>query len=225
MEAGLSRPRLTVAKLLESGFTELGCWATDSEGGLTHDLTLPQTSGVYAFAIDGAVQYVGLASRSLRQRLNFYRKPGATQRTNIRLNGIIVGELARGAAVQVLVASPPDQSWNGLCVSGPAGLEAGLIATYELPWNMRGSTLNARPEATTARTRAGGRVSGVRERIIEIVGRRSHMTELEIATAIYGPAARQQQVNAHCRALLKEGRLARQGSGGPGDPFTYRLKR
>ena len=51
---------------------------------------------------------------------------------------------------------------------------------------------------------------------------RPGMTELEIAKALYGPAAVQQQVNQHCRALLRQGRIKRAGLGGQADPFTYR---
>jgi hypothetical protein len=57
------------------------------------------------------------------------------------------------------------------------------------------------------------------------VRRRPGMTELEIAKALFGPAAMQQQVNQQCRALLKSGRIVRLGNGGGSDPFTYRHAR
>ena len=84
---------LTVERLTSGGFTEVGCWELNSTHDLAHQIDLPAKAGVYAFAIDGVVQYVGLASKSLRQRLGFYRKPGVSQRTNVRLNEIIRGHL------------------------------------------------------------------------------------------------------------------------------------
>jgi hypothetical protein len=135
----VSKPELTVEGLLRAGFVEVGCWELNSARDLIHRIDLPKTAGVYAFAINGVVQYVGLASKSLRQRLGFYRKPGASQRTNVRLNEIIRGHIAQRTVVQIAIAHPPDFEWNGLRVSGAEGLEAGLIATFDLPWNMRGS--------------------------------------------------------------------------------------
>lgn len=126
-------------RLLESGFVEVGCWELNENRDLAHQIDLPTKAGVYVFAIDGIVQYAGLASKSVRQRLGFYRKPGPSQRTNVRLNEIIRGHLHQGATVQILVAHPPDHDWNGLRISGAEGLEAGLIAEFDLPWNVRGS--------------------------------------------------------------------------------------
>lgn len=136
----MSRP-LTTERLLAAGFEVVGCWELSDASDLTHAIDLPVKAGVYAFAIDGIVRYVGLASKSLRQRLGFYRKPGPSQRTNIRLNEIIRGHIGEGTTVQILIAHPPDFEWNGLRISGAEGLEAGLIAEFDLPWNMRGTRI------------------------------------------------------------------------------------
>lgn len=94
--------------------------------------------GVYAFAIKGIVQYVGLASRGIAGRLYSYTRPGASQRTNVRLNSKISDLLTTGTLIEIFVAHPTDGDWNGMRLSGPQGLEAALIADYELPWNKRG---------------------------------------------------------------------------------------
>lgn len=83
--------------------------------------------------------YVGLASKSLLQRLYFYGNPGSSQRTNIRLNALIRETLALGKAIEIHYACPPTLAWNGFTISGPEGLEAGLIQDFFLPWNMRGA--------------------------------------------------------------------------------------
>jgi hypothetical protein len=213
----MEKPQLTVQRLVQGGFHEVGCWVLTSERQLARFIELPMRAGVYAFAIDGVVQYVGLASKSIQRRLAFYSKPGVGQRTNIRLNELIRGRIEEGAVVEVLVAHPPNFDWKGLKVSGSEGLEAGLISEFDLPWNVRGvrKTRFIAAEQRRSMTTA--------DRIVDIVRRRQGMTEIEIARALYGADAKQQQVNADCRHLVESGALERQGVGGPGDPFTYHL--
>lgn len=219
----MRKPQLTSEHLLSSGFAEVGCWELNEAKDLTHAINVPRRAGVYAFAIDGVVQYVGLASRSLHQRLNFYRKPGASQRTNVRLNEIIRGQIGKGAVVQILVGHPADGEWNGFRFSGAEGLEAALIEDFELPWNMRGTQAKAAPQVvSTQRSASGARRTGVAQQVVEQVKRSPGLTELEIAKAIYGSAAVQQQVNQTCRKLVQEGVLERRGSG-RSDPFVYYL--
>ena len=213
----MKKPLLTVQRLRQAGFHEIGCWVLTSERQLARSVELPMEAGVYAFAIDGVVHYVGLASTSIRRRLAFYSKPGTGQRTNIRLNELIRGRIEEGAVVEILVAHPPNFDWKGLKVSGAEGLEAGLIAEFDLAWNVRGVR---KVQFIAAEQR---RSSTTADRIVDIVRRRPGMTELEIVRALYGPAAKQQQVNADCRYLVESGALQRQGVGGPGDPFTYHL--
>lgn len=216
----MSKPSLTVDQLLQSGFTEIGCWEINEVEGLTHSINLPKSAGVYAFVIDTVVQYVGLASKSLHQRLNFYRKPGASQRTNVRLNEIIRGQVRAGSAVRILIAHPPDHVWNGLVIKGAEGLEAGLIETYSLPWNMRG-TQPTKLEGKLEGAPTASRRSNVEAAILELVSRRPGLTELEIAKSLFGPTAVQQQVNQQCRSMLTKGKIVRRGSGRPGDPYIY----
>jgi len=96
-----------------------------------------------------------------------------------------------------------------------------MIDEFDLPWNMRGAM---RPVAPAPRPPSTAPQSGVASRIVDLVRRRPGMTELEIAKAIYGPGAAQQQINQHCRSLLKQGKVDRNGSGGQADPFTYRAR-
>ncbi len=214
----MSKPPLTAERLKEGGFEEVGCWTLCDQGSLGHAIDLPKRAGVYAFAIDGVVQYVGLASKSLAQRLNFYRKPGVSQATNIRLNGTIRDALRTGATVQILIASPPDQSWNGFTIKAAEGLEAGIIAEFEVPWNIRGATALREPRGKVSQEPS--RQSGVAARVLELIRRRPGMTELEIAQAIYGPSAQQPQLNPICRKLVAERLVERRGRG-HSDPFIY----
>lgn len=218
----MSKPVLTVERLIDGGFQEIGCWELNAVRDLSHSIDLPRKAGVYAFAIDGVVQYVGLASVSLHQRLNFYRKPGASQRTNIRLNGIIKARIEEGATVRILVAHPPEQKWNGFLIKSAEGLEAGLIADFELPWNMRGTNpTRASPRVAPAADPDQTKSGRAADRVLDLVKRRPGLTELEIARALHGPSAVQQQVNKECRKLVKGGQIIRRGHGGAADPFTH----
>lgn len=221
----MGQPQLTVERLMKAGFEEVGCWELNSARDLAHRIDLPQQAGVYAFAIDGVVQYVGLASKSLRQRLGFYRKPGASQRTNVRLNEIIRSHIDEGTVVQILIGHPPDGNWQGLPIKGAEGLEAGLIAGFALPWNVRGANFaTASSPLSPAPSPAPKREGTLATRILDLVKRRPGMTELEIAKAIYGPTAVQPQVNQDCRLLVSSGALERRGSGGRADPYVYHTK-
>jgi hypothetical protein len=215
------KPKLTVDHLIAGGFRSAGCWKLDGAGALHHEMELPRNGGVYAFAIDGIVQYVGLASKSISQRLNFYRKPGASQVTNVRLNEIISQVLQSGSTVEVLTACPPDQHWNGFRIKGAEGLEAGIIESFDVPWNIRGVTTRVSAGTKSANGGQGRRrVGGIRGKVLELIQRRPGMTELDIARAIHGPAAVQQQVNPVCRELVAAGLVERRGQG-HSDPFIY----
>lgn len=46
-------------------------------------------------------------------------------------------------------------------------------------------------------------------------------TEIELARAIHGDTAYQQQVNQDLRMLVDEGKIKRRGMGGTNDPYRY----
>lgn len=125
--------------LLNAGFHHSGEWVLNEEGNIRPSQTIDVNQGVYAFVKNDHVQYVGVATIGLSKRLYFYARPGATQITSRRLNRLIGSELKSGTQIKILIATPPDLEWNGLPVHGSAGLELGLIKTYLLPWNQRGT--------------------------------------------------------------------------------------
>lgn len=133
------KPTLRTEDLLARGFVHACHWHV-SECRLKQSGRLPDQPGVYAFCIDTAAQYVGLASKSLARRVYGYERPGPTQRTNQRLNKLLLAHAKAGTSVAILVASPPDFEWQGWSISGAEGLEAALIRDFCLPWNVRGSS-------------------------------------------------------------------------------------
>lgn len=132
-----TKPSLEVAVLLEAGFRLASTWGLNADGHLVLNTDIPKHIGVYAFAKDGVVLYVGVATGGLKGRLYGYSRPGRGQQTNLRLNNTIKLELSTHPAIDVLIATPDDLEWNGLPVHASAGLELGLIKKYALPWNMR----------------------------------------------------------------------------------------
>lgn len=135
-----SKPPLRIEELVKGGFALSGRWVLSEVGDLSLDRPLPKAIGVYAFARDGVVLYVGVATIGLAKRLYFYAKPGITQRTSKRLNGIIKNELLKVSFIDIYTATPQDFEWNGLPIHGSAGLELGLIKKFSLPWNTRSAS-------------------------------------------------------------------------------------
>lgn len=133
-----NKPPLTVALLREGGFSRVGAW-TVTEASLVQGADFPKERGVYAFVKDGAALYVGLATKGVFQRFRSYCRPGKTQRTSRRLNAALIEAVGVGDVIEVYTAHPPDLTWNGMPVSGDAGLELGLIQNFDLPWNIRGA--------------------------------------------------------------------------------------
>lgn len=132
-------PELLLSQIADGGFVHTGRWALNPQGALFFAGNAPKQPGVYIFVQAGTARYVGVASKNLAQRLYMYGRPGISQRTNIRLNGVLRNELANGEIIDVYVASPPDLEWNGWKVSGAEGLEAAIIRGFRLSWNRRGT--------------------------------------------------------------------------------------
>ena len=123
--------------LLDSGFKKYGRWEfEDKQIHLVGDI--PTESGVYAHVVNEKVHYIGSATMGLKKRLYFYAKPGSTQKTSIRINGLIKEELKAGNIVELIAAFPTPSMWNGLPVDRVTGLESGLVRKFSPPWNKRG---------------------------------------------------------------------------------------
>ena len=144
-------PELSLSQITDGGFVHAGRWDLNAEGMLIFAGNAPKHPGVYIFVQAGRARYVGVASRSLAQRLYMYSRPGISQRTNIRLNAALCDELAVGSIVDVYVANPPDLEWNGWKVSGAEGLEAAIIRSFRLTWNRRGTIPTQMSPALTGR--------------------------------------------------------------------------
>jgi hypothetical protein len=113
--------------LIDAGFQVLGEWKKLSDAEFELDARAPKDPGVYAFALDNIIVYVGLTQTGLKTRLDHYRRGHKRQKTSARVKGLIIRELNQGRSVKVLIAVPAPLQWNNLPVNTAAGLETGLI--------------------------------------------------------------------------------------------------
>lgn len=138
--SGISVPRTPtpIGVLTEAGFVKLGDWTADQKGKIALSVPAPSEPGVYAFATEGVVRYVGLTRVGFDKRMQNYRSGHVRQRTSHRINAVILDHLGAGTVVEIYLAMPAAMDWNGLPISTAAGLEAGLIEMIQPPWNMMG---------------------------------------------------------------------------------------
>lgn len=58
--------------------------------------------------------------------------------------------------------------------------------------------------------------------IEDLIKRRPGLTEAGIADELFANPY-QQRVNSTCRRMVREGRIRREGKGGPADPYRYTI--
>lgn len=138
-----------LARLTQAGFTPAGNWSLRGNqlDLILHEPCACERNVLYAFAVDGALVYVGKTIQPLKKRMQGYKSPavnadhGAT--TNIKNNRNIVTALTAGHAVDIFVMrSPASQRHGEFDVNLSAGLEDSLIKALAPPWNGRGVSAN-----------------------------------------------------------------------------------
>lgn len=128
-----------IERLTCAGFVLLGECVLGDAQSFSYAAMAPTDPGVYAFAVNGFITYIGLTRYGLRTRLGHYIYGHKAQKTSSRVKGLILKALIAGDKVEVLIAQPPELTWNGLPVDGPSGLETGLIRMLQPEWNLQGS--------------------------------------------------------------------------------------
>lgn len=129
-------------RLTTIGFTRAGKWVfvnevlmLDLDSGLSREANV-----LYAFAVNGALMYVGKTTMTLRERMQRYKTPSKSSErggsTNIKNNRNIVEALKNGDFVEIFVLRDPgQQTHGGFMVNLAAGLEDSLIGELSPPWN------------------------------------------------------------------------------------------
>lgn len=128
-------------RLLRIGFERVGRWVLGGTYQTEYclDRHREKSNLLYSFVIGEEVKYIGKTTKTLHQRMGFYRNPGMRQSTNIRVKRNIIDALNLGQEVDIFVFVD-----NGLLFLGEyhinvaAGIEDSLITAIQPPWNLRG---------------------------------------------------------------------------------------
>lgn len=127
-------------KLINLGFEKIGVWEKGN-GGISFCVNgdLSNTNFLYGFVSENNILYIGKSNDTLYKRLNGYKNPGNSQRTNIRIKGYILDALSNNETINIFVLFPKEEiSYKGFLVNIPAGLEDVLINEFKPKWNLVG---------------------------------------------------------------------------------------
>ncbi len=127
-------------EIIELGFEKVGKWSYINES-FKFELNdnYINRNILYSFVIENEIKYIGKSIKTISQRLNGYKNPNITQRTNFRLNNLIVEKLKEGKEVEIyLFVDKAELNYKGKNINLPAGLEDNLIAEYLPEWNSLG---------------------------------------------------------------------------------------
>lgn len=144
-------------RLIDIGFQLAGKWTLTERGLNLHldKLLEGEQNVLYAFAVNGELNYIGKTTQSLSKRMQGYKNPASNGErggtTNIKNNRNISTALHSGKVVEIYVLHPQsEQRHGGFLVNLSAGLEDSLIKELSPPWN--GRTYVIPRVATTSNT-------------------------------------------------------------------------
>jgi hypothetical protein len=127
----------TDKRLIAGGFEVSGQWELKTASRARFIGKAPKQPGVYAYAVNGKVCYVGSAQCGIATRMRQY-EIAKSGRQGFRVRGLITKALKAGSKVAVLTIVPRPMRRNGLPVDPNDGLEWGLIRAWQPSWNIRG---------------------------------------------------------------------------------------
>ena len=123
--------------LFNLGFEFAGEWMVDGgQPKLILNKYREIKNALYAFITEDDVMYIGKTARTLHERMNGYKKPGPTQKTNIKNNKNILELIKKGIPVRILVlVENEDLKYRGVPIDIASGIEDNLIAMIKPRWN------------------------------------------------------------------------------------------
>ncbi len=125
-------------RLTASGFSLSARWKLQANSRVRLIGEPPKQPGIYAFAVDGEVCYVGSTQGGIAKRLRPYEITKDKKRLAFRIKTLIRKALKSGSEVTVLtIINLKPIQWRGLPVDLIAGLEKGLIRELQPKWNRR----------------------------------------------------------------------------------------
>ncbi len=129
-----------VEKLENIGFIKVGEWKiNDNYFSHTIEEYLTEKKMIYSFVSENDVLYIGKTTDFLKNRMNGYKNPHISQKTNFRVKAKIVELLNNANEVSIYILIDKTEFKFGdyiLCLA--SGLEDVLIADIKPKWNDRG---------------------------------------------------------------------------------------
>jgi hypothetical protein len=129
---------VTFADLRKVGFKLSGTWKLGDDDRLYLEGQMPAEAGLYIFAHQETVFYVGVTSRTIHKRVRSYAWRFKTLKGNRSVYKGIEDSIRAGRQVDVYTmcgVSPRWGKWRELPLDYLVGIESGLIETLNPPWN------------------------------------------------------------------------------------------
>lgn len=129
-------------ELSELGFIKIGHWKLKNNE-LQFEIKRygSESNLIYSFVCDDRIKYIGKTVQTIYQRLNGYKNPGNSQRTNIRINNLIHNTLSRGNKVDIYIFIDNARlKYGNMKINLAAGIEDSLISEFSPNWNIFGKT-------------------------------------------------------------------------------------
>lgn len=126
--------------LAQLGFEIVGEWFLENDAlDFKIDKHKNEFNILYAFVSNNKIKYIGKSTNTLGKRIYQYKKPGPSQKTNIKNNKNIKKLLISGQAVQIWAFPNQDKLYyREFPINIAAGLEDNLIAFVKPDWNDTG---------------------------------------------------------------------------------------
>lgn len=126
--------------LYHIGFEHIGEWKLENDL-LSFEIIRHSNEHniLYAFVANSDIKYIGKSTQTFKARLNAYKNPGISQKTNIKNKKNILALLKQDIPVGILVfVNKEEIQYRGIPINIAAGLEDNLIARIKPQWNETG---------------------------------------------------------------------------------------
>jgi len=126
--------------LIDNGFMLAGTWSLKNNSIIV-SLTQHEYEKniLYSFVCDGIIKYIGKTTKTLHQRMYQYQNPGESQKTNHRVNALLLDSLKKGTKIEIFVLQDTQHFKHGIFdVNLAAGLEDNFIHVINPEWNKSG---------------------------------------------------------------------------------------
>lgn len=124
-------------KLQTIGFQKVGKWFLNKNTlDYSIDISNKNINFLYAFVVRDEIKYIGKSTQTIYKRFQGYKKPGSSQKTNIKNNLNVKEVLAQDQEVDIYIFLDTElMRYGEFHINLAAGLEDDLIKQINPPWN------------------------------------------------------------------------------------------